>query len=171
MRSVIEKHLLNHWPRLFGYAVSLTGDRESAKDLLQQCAMQALSTGHPPRDESRALPWLFRVVRNAWFDNRRRDAVRSTDAEPELIEAEIWRYSDQLITVISVKQGLARVDPMQREVIQLVDVQGFSYAEAAEVLDIPIGTVMSRLSRARLALLDAIGGNVRTLKTRREGRS
>lgn len=169
MRRVIEQHLLDHWSRLFGYAVSLTGDRDSAKDLLQQCAVQALSTRHPPRDGGATLPWLFRVVRNAWFDRRRRDAVRSDDAEP--IGIEICRYSDQLITLIAVKQGLARMNPVQREIIHLVDVQGFSYAEAAEVLEIPIGTVMSRISRARLALLDAIGGNVQTLDQRRAGRS
>ena len=57
-------------------------------------------------------------------------------------------------------QGLARIDVAHREIINLVDINGFRYAEAAEILGIPEGTVMSRLSRARLSLLEAIGGNV-----------
>jgi RNA polymerase sigma-70 factor (ECF subfamily) len=63
------------------------------------------------------------------------------------------------------------LDPAQREVIELVDLQGFRYAEAADIIGVPIGTVMSRLSRARLTLLEIVGGTVRSLDTARRRQS
>lgn len=69
-----------------------------------------------------------------------------------------WRHDDRLIAEITVKQALERLDATHRDIIELVDLAGFRYAEAAEILGVPVGTVMSRLSRARLALLDEIGG-------------
>ncbi len=69
-----------------------------------------------------------------------------------------WQHDDRLIAEITVRQALDRLDVTQRDIIELVDLAGFRYAEAAELLGVPIGTVMSRLSRARLALIDEIAG-------------
>lgn len=165
LRDVVEQCLRESWSRLFGYAVSLCGDREAARDLIQSSAVKALDTSAPPHEPAAARAWLFRVVRNDWIDRGRRAAVRVADAEPVELVGGPWAYEDARIAAITVRQGLERLDPGQREIIELVDLAGFRYAEAAAILDVPIGTVMSRLSRARLALLEAIeGGKVTPLE-------
>jgi RNA polymerase sigma-70 factor, ECF subfamily len=157
-RNTIEIALELNWIRLFGYALTLTGDVERARDLLQQSALNALASGNVPSDRKAARAWLFKIIRNAWIDQYRRQKMRTEDDSPIPIEGGGWGYEDRLIAEITVRQGLGRIDPLQREVIELVDLWSFRYADAAIVLDIPVGTVMSRLSRARLSLLEAIAG-------------
>jgi RNA polymerase sigma-70 factor (ECF subfamily) len=157
-RSATEIALELNWSRLFGYALALTGDPEGARDLLQQSALNALASVNVPSDRKATRAWLFKIVRNAWIDEYRRQKVRTEDDSPIPIEGGGWGYEDRVIAEITVRQGLSRIDPLQREVIELVDLWGFRYADAATVLDIPVGTVMSRLSRARLSLLEAIAG-------------
>jgi RNA polymerase sigma-70 factor (ECF subfamily) len=152
----VEKHLLEIWPRLYGYAVSLTSDGERARDLVQQCAVQALSAARRPDEAPAIRAWLFRILRNIWIDGRRHDALPPPVAVPAEELRAAWHFDDSLIAGLTVRQGLDRLEPAQREIIELVDIAGFSYAEAGDVLGIPLGTVMSRLSRARLALLAAI---------------
>jgi len=72
---------------------------------------------------------------------------------------EFWQGDERLITVLTVKLEMAKLPRRQREIIALIDIVGFSYAEAAQLLDVPTGTVMSRISRARRMLLDAIGSS------------
>lgn len=168
LRDVVEQCLRESWSRLFGYAVSLCGDRETARDLIQSSAVKALDTNAPPREPGAARAWLFRVIRNDWIDRGRRATVRAADREPVEPTEGPWAYEDARIAAITVRQGLDRLEPYQREIIELVDLAGFRYAEAAEILEVPVGTVMSRLSRARLALLEAIeGGKVTPLERSR----
>lgn len=144
------------------------GDRDGARDLLQSSAAKALETTSPPREPAAARAWLFRLMRNDWIDGRRREAVRIVEAEPQEPVGGLWAYENEKIAVITVRQGLEKLEPAQREIIELVDIAGFRYAEAAKILDVPVGTVMSRLSRARLALLEAIeDGAVTPLKRSR----
>lgn len=164
---VVERALRQNWERLFSYARRLGGSRDAAADLLQSCAMKALSAS-PPADQARVRAWLFAILRNIWIDEHRRDQAAALVFLEDNLEDGRWRHDDRLIAEITVRQALDRLEPSYREIIELVDLAGFRYAEAAEILDVPVGTVMSRLSRARLALLDAIeGGNVRALATRR----
>lgn len=109
-------------------------------------------------------------MRNHWIDGGRRAAVRAVEPEaPDLHGG--WDYEDARIAAITVAQGLERLEPRQREIIELVDLAGFAYGEAADILGVPVGTVMSRLSRARLALLEAIeGGTVTPIQRSRTGR-
>ncbi|MFC3692543.1 RNA polymerase sigma factor [Chenggangzhangella methanolivorans] len=166
--DVVEQCLRESWSRLYGYAVSLCGDREAARDLIQSSAVKALDTNAPPREPAAARAWLFRVMRNDWIDRGRRATVRAADREPVEPTEGPWAYEDARIAAITVRQGLDRLEPYQREIIELVDLAGFRYAEAAEILEVPVGTVMSRLSRARLALLEAIeGGKVMPLERSR----
>lgn len=171
MRDLIERQLVQDWSRLFGYAFSLTRDRERASDVLQQAALQALASPKPPAHETSIRAWLFKIVRNISIDAFRRGLVQADYVASTLETNETWNFDDRLISDVSVRQGLELLDPAQREVIELVDLQGFRYAEAAEILGIPIGTVMSRLSRARLTLLDIVGGTVRSLDTARRRQS
>ncbi len=153
--------------RLAGYAHSLTNDREQARDLVQECALKALSARRVPEDEAAYRAWLFRILRNTFLDRRRRAGqgapVLDSD-EIDTVNGGIWQCDDRLISTLTVRLGMAKLSPAHREVIAVVDIVGFSYAEAADFLSVPVGTVMSRLSRARRALLDTMDeGKVQTL--------
>lgn len=162
-------------PRLFGYAVSLSRDQHQAEDLVQECAVRALGATNIPRDERAYRAWLFRILRNLFLDQARRKAstvplTEATDVPPE---TEYWQGEERLINVLTVRLEMAKLAPAQREIIALIDLVGLTYAETAEFLEVPIGTVMSRISRARRALLDAIGSsNVHefSVKARKSGR-
>lgn len=165
-RHSIEIALELNWSRLFGYALALTGDGEDARDLIQQSALNALASPNVPSDPKAARAWLFKIVRNAWIDQYRRRKVRIDDDMAVPVESGGWGFDDQVIAEITVRQGLGKIDPHYREVIELVDICGFQYADVATVLDIPVGTVMSRLSRARLSLLEVIAeGNLRSMQS------
>jgi RNA polymerase sigma-70 factor, ECF subfamily len=161
--------------RLFGYALSLTTDRDMANELVHDCIVRALAARRVPRDEPAYRAWLFRIVRNAFLDRVRASCqeVPAPKEEPMLESYAVWDYDDRLISALTVRAGMARLAPHHREIIALVDLVGFSYGEAAAFLGVPRGTVMSRLSRARNALLDHIAeGNIRPLPlaARRGGR-
>lgn len=170
-----DKHRLEAYlGRLYGYAFSLARDREEARAVVQEAAIKALAAGAVPVDEPAYRAWLFRIVRNAFIDRLRRQR-RSERFEPLLdgtadlaAPAEYIAGDERLITIVTVRMGFACLAPAQREVIGLVDIAGLSYNEAAEALGIPRGTVMSRLSRARKALIEAIeADNVRPLRRRK----
>jgi RNA polymerase sigma-70 factor (ECF subfamily) len=151
--------------RLFGYGLSLANDRERARDLVQECALKALSAKRVPRDEAAYRAWLFRILRNDFLDRQRRRGRLGTAVDldqVDMVDGEIWHTDDRLISALTVRLGMARLSPAHREVLAVVDIGGFSYAEAAAFLSVPVGTVMSRLCRARRALLHSIGeGKVR----------
>lgn len=152
-------------PRLYGYAVSLSGDRHDAHDLVQETALKALKASRIPDDEPAFRAWLFVILRNAWFDQIRRRGRRQhfheSDENYENIGGETWLHDDSLISTLTVKLSLARLSTDHRDILGLVDVSGFSYTEAAEILGIPAGTVMSRVTRARNALIKQLeSGNV-----------
>ncbi|WP_336492285.1 RNA polymerase sigma factor [Methylobacterium nigriterrae] len=151
----IGQHLVTSWPRLFGYALKLTREPEAARDLMQQSALQALSAGSAPADERAARAYLFRIVRNAFIDRIRRAALRTErEADDERIVRD--RFDDRLIDAIAVRQAFESLDAGCRRVVACVDVEGLSYRETAETLGIPVGTVMSRLHRARRLMLRRI---------------
>lgn len=160
MRDPRRSRLEGYLNRLFGYAVSLTNDREQARDLVQECALKALSAKRVPADEAAYRAWLFRILRNAFLDRQRRAGRRGPMVElsdEAVLNGELWHGDDRLISAITVRLGMAKLSQSHREVLAVVDIIGFSYAEAAEFLSVPVGTVMSRLSRARQALLHSIG--------------
>lgn len=155
--------------RLFGYAMSLAHDRSEAEDILQDCVVRALAAKRVPEDDAAYRAWCFRILRNLFIDSRR-SAGRAVECIDDVEEPDLATPShshDALITALTVKTGLTRLSPVYREIITLIDVIGFSYREAAEILVVPTGTVMSRLSRARLALLTELSAsNVRRLPQR-----
>ncbi len=107
---------------------------------------------------------MFKIVRNAALDELKRMRRSPLLAAPQ---AEPWACDDAWIAKITVEQGLATLSADHREIIALIDIAGFGYGEAAGILQVPVGTVMSRITRARGALLAAIGSNtVRPLKSR-----
>lgn len=163
MRHRNRRRIEGYLPRLLGYALSLTNDRDAAQELVQECALRALTTRRVPDDEPAYRAWLFRILRNAFIDQTRRShrLVSTPEHEPEVDSSVVWRCDERLISALTVKTGMSRLTAPHSEIIALVDLAGFSYGEAAAFLGIPRGTVMSRLSRARLALLERIlEGNV-----------
>lgn len=156
MSNDVRARLAGYLTRLFGYAVTLTRDEDRARDLVQECALRALKAKSIPVDESAFRAWLFTIVRNAAIDAHRR-ARRDPEQTDHLpAEGGVWGFDDSTIATVTVRQALRQLPVEAREVIALVDIAGFSYAETAEVLRVPIGTVMSRLSRARQGLLTVI---------------
>ncbi len=157
--------------RLYGYAFSLAGNHHQAEDLVQECSVRALAAKNTPRDERAYRAWLFRILRNAFLDQARhkRTAASATDDENFAPETEFWRGEERFITALTVKLEMAKLPRRQREIIALVDIVGLSYAESARFLGVPVGTVMSRISRARRVLLDAIGSsNVHALPVKKK---
>ncbi|MFQ5775560.1 MAG: RNA polymerase sigma factor [Kiloniellaceae bacterium] len=160
-----------HLQRLYGYALSLTRDPHQAEDLVQECALKALSTRNTPRDEPAYRAWLFRILRNAFLDRMRHEktAKSAVDDRNFVAEMEFWQGDERFISVLTVKIEMAKLPQPHREIIALIDIAGLSYAEAARCLGVPAGTVMSRISRARRALLEAIGSsNVHALSVRKK---
>ena len=160
--------------RLYGYAFSLARDPHQAEDLVQECAVRALSAKKTPRDEPAYRTWLFRILRNAFLDRLRREKTAASIMEDVNFypEMEFWQGEERFISSLTVKLEMAKLPIPQREILALVDISGLSYAETAETLGIPIGTVMSRISRARHALLEAIeSSNVHMLPIKKRKRN
>ena len=150
-------------PRLVAFARTMLGDTDAARDLVQEAAARALGAGRVPADAPAYRAWMFRIVRNAALDQLRR--MRFAPAE-EAPPVDLWRFDNACIAKITVEQGLATLGAQHRDIIALIDIAGFSYAEAADLLGVPVGTVMSRITRARNALLAAIeASSVRPLKS------
>lgn len=170
LRAMIEEALRSNWKSLFSYALRLTENSDAAADLVQSCALKALGNrSAPPRPEA-VRAWLFKIVRNAWIDTYRRDhRDDGADSGPPPEGGGFdHRYDDGIIAEITVRQALTQIAPAHREIIELVDLAGFRYGEVASILGVPQGTIMSRLSRARQALLAVIEReNLRPLESRR----
>jgi RNA polymerase sigma-70 factor (ECF subfamily) len=150
-------------PRLFAFARTMLGEADAARDLVQEAASRALAARRVPEDAPAYRAWLFRIVRNAALDELRRQRRPMPDVAPS---PNLWSFDDARIAKITVEQGLAVLPPAHREIISLIDIAGFSYGEAAEMLELPVGTIMSRIARARSALLAAIdASSVRPLKS------
>lgn len=151
-------------PRLIAFARTMVGDLEAARDLVQEAAARALAARNVPDDAPAYRAWLFRIVRNAALDELRARNHRKHDLPQAPVD--VWRFDDACIAKITVEQGLAAIAPAHREIIGLIDIAGFSYAEAAEVLGVPTGTIMSRIARARAALLQMIvASRIRPMKS------
>lgn len=146
--------MLEALPRLRRFARSLTGNRHDGDDLMQSTVERVLEKGVPENVE--VLRWMFKVCRNLWIDGLRAGQVRQKAAtQPELADEPVVSGEDVAIgelTLREVERAMALLPEEQRAVLAVVAVEGLSYREAAEVLDTPIGTVMSRLARARAAL-------------------
>jgi RNA polymerase sigma-70 factor (ECF subfamily) len=158
------QQLLAAMPRLRRYARSLIHDTGGADDLVQTALERALSHWHQFDQRRELLVWLLSIAHNAFLDQRRRDS-RLSIVDPAQAEQQMDAHrSDPGVDVglrLDLLAALSRLPLEQREPVLLVSVEQLSYAECAEVLGIPIGTVMSRVSRGRAALRLALDGHGR----------
>jgi len=158
--------------RLYGYAYALSHDSEAARDLVQECVLRAIGAARRPTDEPAYRAWLFRVLHNAFIDRCRRTGREiPLDPDDDLPSDSAWDGDSRMIDVVTVRIAMTRLSVPHREIIALVDLVGLTYVEAATVLGVAEGTVMSRLSRARAALLEIVAeGNVTPLSRARAAR-
>ena len=163
-------------PRLRRFGIALTGSATDADELVQDACERAVRRVDQLRDGSRFDAWLYGIMRNRWTDEirwrriRRHEGIEAADAT---MGDDGERSAEARMTLEAVRRALATLPAEQRTVLVLVCVDGLSYKEAAEVLGIAIGTVMSRLARGRKELQGALTGrapgdaaNVYSLPTR-----
>ena len=140
-------------PRLRRFGRTLARNREDADDLVQIAVERALTHSHQWQPGTRLDSWMFRIMQNAWIDESRARARRQqTFVEEEAGEHVGVNPTDAQIDAIAVRKAVTQLNDEQRAVVGLVLVEGLPYKEAADVLGIPIGTLTSRLARARDAL-------------------
>jgi len=157
-------------PRLRRFARGLSGSFVDADDLVQAACERALSRQHQFQEGTRFDSWMFRIVQTIWIDQVRSRDVRKEEgdiAEDRLGSDEPARRVEARLALNEVRRALDYLPPDQRAALLLVTVEGLSYKEAAEAVQVPVGTIMSRLSRARIALhlqLEAGRGGRRSTK-------
>jgi RNA polymerase sigma factor (sigma-70 family) len=152
--------IVDQIPALRRYARALTGDAWAADDLVQDTLERACSKWRLWIVGSDLRAWLFTVMHNLWVNQIRRSARQSagTRVDIDAVEHELVAHDARLGPTLDLQRCLLRLPPDQRAVLLLVSMEDMSYAEVARVTGVPLGTVMSRLSRARTrlqAMLDA----------------
>ncbi|MGQ0566306.1 MAG: RNA polymerase sigma factor [Gemmobacter sp.] len=161
MSDTFRRDLVALVPKLRRFARSLVGNVQDADDLVQAACERALRNPDQFRAGTRMDSWMYRIVQNLWLDDKRRARTRGTAIDPEDAylsdEGKGASLPEDRMMLAQVRAAMATLPQGQREVLALVAVEGLSYRETAEVLDVPVGTVMSRLSRAREALLPKLG--------------
>ena len=156
-----QTEMLTLLPRLRRFAVALTGRAADADDLVQDTIERALRNLDQFTPGTRMDSWMFRIAQNLWIDNLRSRKARGQPVELENVEQlsiDGRRAVDARLMLNDTINALAALPEDQRVVVALVLVDGLSYREAASVLQVPIGTVTSRLARGRDALAAKVLG-------------
>jgi RNA polymerase sigma-70 factor (ECF subfamily) len=156
-----EQDLMALLPRLRRFAMSLSRDAADGDDLCQASIERALRSRDLWQGGTRLDSWLYRIMRNLWIDEVRARARRGQTFVAEEAGVHVGndgqQRSEMAVEMNHVGRAMTTLPDEQREVIALVLVEGFAYKEAAEILDIPIGTLTSRLFRGREALMAQLG--------------
>ena len=155
--------LLQELPRLQRYAIALVGNRAMAEDLVQDCAERALRYRNTLQDHSRLFGWLRTILYNLYMtalaEQRRRGVT--VDLEETANSLAMSQPPGERTMAMDFTRAVNGLSVEHREVLLLVGLEGLSYREVSAMLDIPVGTVMSRLARARIQLrgrLEMTGG-------------
>ena len=149
----LRKEIADNRDRLYGVALAWSGDSMVADDLVQETLILSLQRATQLRDKSKLNAWMYSILSNCWKQYLRR--MRPTVDIDEICvisESDAEDGSSELEIVDRVRGAILKLPDAQRQTVTLVDLAGFSYAEVAEILEVPIGTVMSRLYTARRSL-------------------
>ncbi len=161
VKNDVRSSMIELLPRLRKFAFALTGSSDQADDLVQDTCERALARMDQWVPGTRLDSWMYRIAQNIWLDRGRARKVRgevvNIEDVPNLQGVDGREITEKRLTLEAVNAGMIRLTDDQRVLIALVCVDGLSYQEAADVLELPIGTVMSRLARARKTLSAAIG--------------
>jgi RNA polymerase sigma-70 factor, ECF subfamily len=158
MDDELQRELPQLLPRLWRFALRLTQHEADAQDLVQRCYLRALERRHQWQSGTSLVSWLFTITHSIWINElrsaqRRREGSLTSEESFEDYE-DTSRSGDPEYQLLckQVVQSVQALPEAQRVVMILIAVEGLSYREAADALDIPMGTIMSRLARARLTL-------------------
>jgi len=151
--EALRQEIVSFLPRLRRFARSLARDPDRADDLVQAACQRALERLGQVREGTRLDSWLYRIIYTRWIDTVRRGKTRSANlvvlTREDAPQAESGRAGNDLATALDIKTALGKLPAEHHAAITLVSVEGYSYEEAASVLDVPVGTVASRVARAR----------------------
>ena len=159
MSDELKAELVELLPRLRRFAYALSGSVEEGDEVVQTACVKALARLDQFQPGTRLDSWMFRIVQTSWLDH-----VRSRKRREPAPEAELEALGDSglgarrpeaRLELEAVRAQMAALPDDQRAALALVAIEGLSYAEAAAALEVPVGTVMSRISRARARLLAA----------------
>jgi RNA polymerase sigma-70 factor, ECF subfamily len=145
-------------PRLWAFALRLSGDQHDAEDLVQRACVRGLERAHQLQPDTAPLSWMYAIVHSTWINELRARSVRkraSFEWDDDFLENlpdPVDKSPETQLMHGQIVEAIERLPEAQRVVMLLVAVEGLTYQQAAEVMDIPIGTVMSRLSRARQSI-------------------
>ena len=164
----MEELLKNNIDTIFNYALFITGNREKALDLMQDTIVTVLSKKHLYREEDHFKSWIFRILKNNYINKIKHDAIlneisfsdlQKDDDAPVIdfpnVNISLENTEDPILKN-KIREVLEKMQPEYREVIELVLIEELSYEETARTLEIPVGTVMSRLHRGRNFLKKAL---------------
>lgn len=160
--DAFERELTELLPRLRRFAHALSRNAADADDLTQATVERALRSRHQWQPGTRLDSWLYRIMRNLWIDTARARTRKERHEAPEEAAIAVGvDPRDAMDASLELTRAMAAMEQLpdeQREVVALILVEGFGYREVSEMLDLPIGTVSSRLVRGRTALLSMLGG-------------
>ena len=151
-----EQEIVDLLPRLRRLARALTRDVTAADDLVQIAIERALSRRDQWRPGTRLDAWVMRIMKNAWIDETRSRSRWGKVLDAEEAGVNVSDGSGQTDEQLAIAQAMAGLPDEQRIAVALVLIDGLSYADAAEVLEIPPGTLNSRVMRGRMALMEAL---------------
>ena len=150
-------------PRLRRFAHGLSRSRSDADDLTQMTLERALRARAQWQPGTRLDSWLYKIMRNLWIDTvrsrQRKEKVEAPAEDAQLLGHDPREGVEAALDLQRVMKTMDRLPAEQREVVALILIDGFGYREAAELLDLPIGTVSSRLVRGRTALFAMLGND------------
>jgi len=150
---VLRTEIVSLLPQLRRFARAVARNAHDADDLVQMTIERALARSDQLRPGSKPSSWLFGILRNAWIDEARARARRSRlFVSGEIAEEIADSITSSPTGTLAVEDAMARLPEEQRTAVALVLIEGLSYAEAAQVMGVPLGTLTSRLARGRAAL-------------------
>jgi RNA polymerase sigma-70 factor, ECF subfamily len=156
MSDPLQHELPHLLPRLWRFALRLTRNANDAEDLVQRTCMRAIERRRQWQPGTALLSWLFAIENSIWMNDLRSAQRRRTSSleleDPWNEQVDPAAGPEMRLHYAQVIQAVDSLPQAQRLVLTLVAIEGMSYREAAEILEIPIGTVMSRLARARIAV-------------------
>lgn len=152
--------LVEHLPAMRAFAISLTRNAATADDMVQDTLVKAWTNIDKYENGTNMRAWLFTILRNTFYSNRRKAKREVADVDGVFTESLAEKPAhDGHMQMTDFRRALAQLKDEQREALLLVGASGFSYEEAAEMCGVAVGTVKSRISRARAQLAEILGHN------------
>ena len=161
-RNVVRNGIADVYPRLWRYCIVLTGSRDLADDLAQAVCLKAIEKADLFQEGTHLDRWMMRIAQRDWINDLRKQAVRRGAGLAPVEEIDLLDEKPNPESNILIREVLSSVMTLpeaQRATVVLAYVEGYSYKECAEILEIPIGTVMSRLAAARAKLAGKFNSN------------